>query len=89
MIVTFSVVVVGSLVVLVSRMVVGGSVEETVVSGELVERCGALEVEVLAPTGLRPLDPVGPLLEGLALGLEAEFLLLASTSCFDSSPPLF
>ena len=37
MIVTFSVVVVGSLVVLVSRMVVGGSVEETVVVGELVE----------------------------------------------------
>jgi hypothetical protein len=89
LIVTFSVVVVGSLVVLVSSMVVGGSVEETVVGGELVEPCGAVEVEVLAPTGLRPLDPVGPLLEELLLGLKAEFLLLTCTSCFDSSPPLF
>ena len=89
MIVTFSVVVVGSLVVLISRMVVGGSVEEIVVGGEVVELCGAIDVEVLAPTGLLPLDPVGPLLEELLLGLKAEFLLLTSTSCFDSSPPLF
>ena len=37
MIVTFSVVVVGSLIVLVSKMDVGGSVEETVVVGEVVE----------------------------------------------------